>query len=134
MRSLQRWGYLAQILASLCLAIAYFLPFHTTAAGDVRRAGEWGLFFWAIPAIIIIYLITNRWLKAVFCVLASLSGSAALFLLTFLATFKSTPLVGFYIARASIILLILSWLVLCVITFRTAGDRKAKIDEHSPKQ
>jgi hypothetical protein len=49
-----------------------------------------------------------------------------LFLLTFLATFKSTPLIGFNIAKTSIIILVISWLALCVTSLSSARRKQAE--------
>lgn len=46
-----------------------------------------------------------------------------LFLLTILAAFKSAPLIGFHIARRSIIILVVSWLALIVISLSTPKDK-----------
>jgi hypothetical protein len=96
---------------------------YQSANGEIRHADEWGLFFWAIPVIIIIFKTSNRWLKAGLCFLSAIGGLLDLFLITFLATFKSMPLVGFAIARASIIILVMSWFALCVISPLTPGQK-----------
>ena len=122
-KSFERSFNLVQILASLSLGASYFLPLYRSANGQVNRADEWWLFFWCIPVLVIMFLLSNRWLKAAFCVFSILGGGAALFLLTFLATYKSTPLVGFHLARVSIIALVVSWLALGVISLLTPKDK-----------
>jgi hypothetical protein len=107
----------AQTFAAICLGISCFLPFYMSAAGEIRYAkGEWGLFFWVIPVLFIIYKLSNRWLIAVLCFLSAIGGLLDLFVITFLATFKSTPLIGFHIAKISIVILVISWLALCAIS------------------
>jgi len=110
-------------MATAGLAIAFFLPFYRSAAGDVKQADEWLLFFWPVPAIAILHFVSNRWLKAALCWLAIIAGAISLGLLTFLATFKSTPQVGFYLARLSLVVLMTGWLVRSVITLRRSGPK-----------
>jgi hypothetical protein len=118
MQSIERLINYVQPFASIGLGLSYFLPLYQSANAD-----EWGLFFWAIPVIIIIFKTSNRWLKAGLCFLSAIGGLLDLFLITFLATFKSMPLVGFAIARASIIILVMSWFALCVISPLTPGQK-----------
>ena len=117
LRALEKWLNISQAAAALGLFASYFLPFYRSTTGDVSYMDEWGLFAWPIPVVFILYKLSNRWLKALFGGLASLGGGFTLFLLTFAATFKRTPLVGFEIARVAIIILILNWLALIVVAF-----------------
>ena len=120
MRSAEKLIHFAQIAASFGLGAAYFLPLYETRGllGRIHYAGsEWWLYFWAIPVSIIIYKLSNRWLKLIFCVLSSLGGLAAWGMLYFMANFKSTPLSGFFLAQNSIYALIFCWFVICVTTF-----------------
>ena len=115
----------AQTFAAFCLGISCFLPFYLSAVGEVRYAkGEWGLFFWVIPVLFIIHILSNRWLIVVLSFLSAMAGLLDLFLLTFLATFKSTPLIGFTLAKVSIVVLVMSWLILCAISLlRSKGKQ-----------
>jgi hypothetical protein len=79
----------------------------------------WFLFFWAIPAVIVTHILSNRWLKIIFCLFFAIYGLLSLFTFNFLANFKRTPLIGFHIASASIIILIIGWIALIVITLTT---------------
>ena len=74
----------------------------------------------------IIAIISNRWWKAVLCFLSIIVGLLDLVPITFLADFKNTPLVGFYIARTSIIILIVSWLALGVISLFTSKYKQVE--------
>ncbi|RJP55735.1 MAG: hypothetical protein C4557_00965 [Anaerolineaceae bacterium] len=123
MQSIGRLINFAQPFASILLGLSYFLPFYQSANGTVRYADEWGLFFWTIPVLVIIFKVSNRWLKAAVCFLSAIGGLLDLFLLTVLAAFKSTPLIGFHIARMSIIILVVSWLALIVISLSTPKDK-----------
>ena len=124
---IERLVNFAQIFAAICLGISCFLPLYMSAIGEVRYADdEWGLFFWTIPVLVIIHFLSNRWLKAVFCLSSAIGGLFDLFLIAFLATFKSTPLVGFHTAQISIVILVISWLILSATTLRTAKIHKTK--------
>jgi glucan phosphoethanolaminetransferase (alkaline phosphatase superfamily) len=123
MRSIERWTIIAQITAAVGLATAFFLPFYRSAAGDISHADEWLLFFWTVPAIVLLHFVSKRWLKASLCWLAIIAGAITLGMLTFLASFKSTPQVGFYLARASLVILMSGWLVLSVVTLRRTGPK-----------
>jgi hypothetical protein len=123
MRSIERWTYFAQITAVVGLAIAFFLPFYRSAAGNIEHVDEWFLFFWTVPAIVFLHFVSNRWLKAILCGLAIIAGAISLGMLTFLASFKSMPLMGFYLARASLVILMTGWLVLSVITLRRTSPK-----------
>ena len=116
MRSFEKSVNFIQFFASLGLGASFFLPLYKSANGEIRRADEWGLFFWSIPVIAVIFMVSNRWLKAGLYVVSALGGLIDLFLLTFLATYKSTPLTGFNVARASVIVLVVSCLILCAIS------------------
>ncbi len=125
---MERWINFAQIFASIGLGIAYFLPFsQSQGSNEVNYAGdEWFLFFWAIPVVFILYKLSNRWLKAIFCVFSSIGGLIPFVLLTFSATFKRNPLVGFHIAQLSIGILVVCWLILSMITLTKARTPEAK--------
>lgn len=124
---IEKLANFAQIFAAMCLGISYFLPLYTSANGEVSHAdGEWGLFFWIIPALVIIHSYNNRWLKATLCFLSAIGGLLDLFLIYFLANFKSTPLTGFYTAQTSIVILVISWLTLSVTTLKIVKIQRAK--------
>ena len=63
----------------------------------------------------------------------ALGSLPVLFLLYFLVTFKSTPLVGYYVAQMCVIVLVVCWLILIVTTLkaakicRTETETQAKI-------
>jgi hypothetical protein len=118
-------GYI-QIVAAIGLSISCFLPFYQSAVGKIRYVDEWGLFFWAIPVSLLIFKVSVRWLKVALCALSIIGGLLDLFLLTVLATFKSTPLIGFDIAKTSIIILVISWLALCVTSLSSARRKQAE--------
>ncbi len=120
MRSATKWITYIQIAAAIGLGIAYFLPLYQTYGllGKVHYAeNAWILFFWTIPAFVLIHLASNRWLKSALCILAALVAIFDLAIpITFLATYKSTPLIGYHIAKVSIIVLSLGWLALIVVS------------------
>ena len=120
MRSVTRWITYIQIVAAIGLGTAYYLPLYQTYGllGGVHYADNaWILFFWPIPALVLIHLSSNRWVKAIFCILAALVAVFDFAIpITFLATFKSTPLIGYHIAKVSIVVLVLGWLGLFVIS------------------
>jgi hypothetical protein len=116
MRSAKRWLNFIQVIAATGLGASNFLPFYKSAVGEIRYVDEWVLFFWSLPVLVIIFKLSNHWLKAALCLLASIGGLLDLFLITFLATFKSTGFIGYDIAKASILILVMSWLVLGVIS------------------
>ena len=126
MQSVKRWLNYIQILAALALGASYFLPFYKTAVGEIRYVNEWVFFFWPFPVLFILYKISNRWLKAVFYLLAIIGGLFDLFFVTFLATFKSTGFTGYHIAKASIIILVMSWLVLGVVSLFAPKNKQAE--------
>jgi hypothetical protein len=128
MQPMKRWINFAQIFAALCLGISCFLPFYQSQGrNEVHYATEaWFLFFWTLPVIFILYKLSNRWLKAILCVLSSIGGVLALFMLSFLAYFKSDPLIGFQMARISLYILIACWLLLSVMTLWTTKTPRAK--------
>lgn len=115
------------VFASLSLGVSFFLPLYQSANGAIRYADEWGLFFWSIPVLVMIFMLSNRWLKAALYFISAIGGLLDLFLLTFLATFKSTPLTGFNIAKLSLIILIVSWLILCAISLFTSKNIKRSV-------
>ena len=117
-----------QVIAAMSLGLSYFLPFYASAAGKIRYVDQWFLFFWAFPAVFIIYKLSNRWLKAGLCFLSVMGGLLDLFLVTFLATFKSTPLVGFNTAKISIIILVISWFALGVLSLSAPRHKQAETD------
>jgi hypothetical protein len=84
------------------------------------------LFFWPFPVLIILYRISNRWLQAALSLLAIIGGLIDLFMLTFLATYKSTGFTGFNIAKVSLIVLVTGWLVLGVISLFAPGRKQAE--------
>ena len=120
MRSATKWITYIQITAAIGLGSAYFLPLYQTYGllGRVHYAeNAWILFFWPIPAFVLIYLASNRWVKAIFCALAVIVAIFDLAApITFLATFKSTPLIGYHVAKVSIIVLVLGWFSLIVVS------------------
>jgi hypothetical protein len=116
-KSARGWINYIQVIAAIGLGLSYFLPFYKSAVGEIRYVDEWEFFFWPFPVIFILYKISNRWLKAALCLLAFIGGLLDLFFITFLATYKSTGFTGYSIAKASIIILVMSWLVLGVISF-----------------
>ena len=75
------------VFASLSLGTSFFMPLYQSANGKIRHADEWWLFFWSIPVLFIIFMLSNRWLKAALCFLSAIGGLLDLFLLNFLATF-----------------------------------------------
>ena len=120
---------IVQVIASLCLGISYLLPFYGSHGilGKVHYADNaWGLFFWPIPVIGLIYLLAEGMLKAAFCFLSAIGGILDIFLITFLATFKTTPLIGFHTAKTSLGILVISWLILSVSTLRASKIQKAE--------
>lgn len=124
MRPIERLINFAQVFATIGLGIAYFLPFYQSVGFDeAKYVDEWVLFFWTVPALIILYKLSNRWLKAALCFFAAIGGLLDLFFLTFVATFKSTPLIGFTIAKISIGILVLCWLALCIISLSSARQK-----------
>jgi len=129
MQSIEKSINFVQVFASLSLGASFFLPLYQSANGKIRHADEWWLFFWSIPVLLIIFMLSNRWLKAALCFLSAIGGLLDLFLLTFLATFKSTPLIGFDIAKASIIILIIGWLAICAISLLSLKNSKVSITQ-----
>jgi len=125
-RSFARTASYIQIIAAVALGISCFLPFYRSAVGKIRYVDEWELFFWAIPVSFLVFKVSVRWLKVALCILSIVGCLLDLFLLTFLATFKSTPLTGFDVAKTSIIILVASWAVLCVTTLVTPKSDKSK--------
>ncbi len=124
---LERRLNFVQLLAALGLGLSGFLPFYASAMGEVRQAaGKWELFFWTFPVFVILHFTSPRWLKAIGCLFAALGGLLDLGLLTFAATFKSTPLVGYYLAQISLLTLVIGWLILGVILLRTAKIQRTK--------
>ena len=117
MRSAKKWINYTQILAVIGLGVSYFLPISRSQGTDRIHYPEnaWIHFLWAIPTILIIAKITNRWWKTLVCLISILAGALDLFLNLFLATFKMDPLIGSHITRASIIVLAMCWLALIVI-------------------
>jgi hypothetical protein len=127
MRPIERLINFVQIFASIGLGISYFLPlYHSVGFDEVKYADEWVLFFWTIPVLVVIYKLSNRWLKVVLCFLSAIGGLLDLFLITFLATFKSTPLIGFNIAKTSIVILVISWFALCAILLSAPKHKQAE--------
>jgi len=116
MRSVKRWLHYIQIIAAIGLGTSYFLPFYKSAVGEIRYVDEWVLFFWTLPVLFITYKLSNRWLKVALCFLVVIGCLLDLFLITFLATFKSTGFIGYDVAKASILILVMSCLVLGVIS------------------
>ncbi len=131
MRSAKKWiGYI-QVVASLSLGLSYFLPFYLSQAfgtETVKYAGNvWELFFWSIPASLIFLGVSRRWLRIAFSVLSIAGGMLTFTLVTFIGTYKHPPLIGFYVARTSITILILSWFILGMISlFTPQKDKEAK--------
>jgi len=115
-KSAKRWINYIQVIAAIGLGLSCFLPFYKSAVGEIRYVDEWILFFWPFPVLFILYKVSNRWLKAALCLLSIIGGLLDLFFITFLATFKSTGFTGYNIAKASILILVMSWLVLGVIS------------------
>ena len=116
MKSAKKWITYIQVIAAIGLGLSYFQPFYKSAVGEIRYVDEWGFFIWPIPVMLILYKISNRWLKAALCLLAIIGGLLDLFMITFLATYKSTGYTGYTIAKASILILVMSWLLLGVIS------------------
>lgn len=127
MRAAKRWIDYVQIIAAIGLGIAYFLPLSQSFGSDQVSYADnaWILYFWTIPVLFVIFKISNKWLKALLCFLSVLGGLFDLVLITFAGTFKSTPLIGFQIAKASIIVLVVSWLVLCIISVSAPRHQQA---------
>ena len=125
MRSAKKWINYIQVVAAIGLGASYFLPFYKSAAGEIKYVDEWVLFFWPLPVLLIIYKLSNRWLKVAFCLLAIIGGLLDLFLITFLATFKSTGFIGYDTAKASIVILVMTWLVLGVISLFDPRHKQA---------
>lgn len=125
MNSAKRWINYIQVVAAIGLGLSYFLPFYKSAVGEIRYVDEWGFFIWPFPVLYVLYKISNRWLKAALCLLAIIGGLLALFFITFLATYKSTGFTGYNIAKASIIILVISWLVLGVISLFAPRHKQA---------
>jgi quinol-cytochrome oxidoreductase complex cytochrome b subunit len=123
--SAKRWINYIQVVAAIGLGLSYFLPFYKSAVGEIRYVDEWGFFIWPFPILYVLYKISNRWLKAALCLLAIIGGLLALFFITFLATYKSTGFTGYNIAKASIIILVISWLVLGVISLFAPRHKQA---------
>jgi hypothetical protein len=127
MKSSERPILFAQLFASICLGISCFLPFYKSAVGDAEYVnGIWFYFFWVIPVVFIAYILSNRWLRTIFCLFSIIAGLFSLIMYSFMANFKSTPLIGFQIASASIIVLVIGWLVLIVITLAAPKDTPTK--------
>lgn len=118
MRSAKRWIDYLQIIAAIGLGLSYFLPLSQSFGSDKASYADnaWILYFWTIPVLFVIFKIANKWLKALLCFLSALGGLFDLVLITFAGTFKSTPLIGFQIAKLCLIVLVSSWLVLCIIS------------------
>ena len=128
MQIAKKWLNYTQVLAAIGLGISCFLPFYRSATGETRYTNEWGFFFWPIPVLFILYKTSNRWLKAALCLLSIIGGLLDYFMLTFLATYKSTGLIGFDIARFSLVILILSWLALIAVTLFAPRQKTQKTD------
>lgn len=124
MQSVKRWINYIQLIAATGLGLSYFLPFYKSAVGEIRYVDQWVLFFWTLPVLFIIFKLSNRWLKAVLCFLSVIGGLLDLFLITFLATFKSTPLIGFNTAKISIVILVISWFALGVLSLLATKHKK----------
>jgi len=129
MRSAKKWLNYTQIFAVIGLSVSYFLPIsQSQGTGNINYPeNPWMHFLWVIPAIFIISKITNRWWKSLVCLLSILAGVADLYLNMFLAYFKRDPLFGFHLTRASIILLVISWLALIVISLFAPRHKQAEI-------
>ena len=124
MQRIERLINFAQIFASISLGISYFLPFYQSVGFDeVKYADGWMLFFWVLPVLLIISKLSNRWLIAILSFLSAIGGLLDFVLITFLATFKSTPLIGFHIAKTAIVILVISWFALFTISL-SAPKRK----------
>jgi hypothetical protein len=124
MRPIEKLINITQIFAAIGLGISYFLPFYQSVGFDeAKYVDEWLLFFWTIPVLVILYKLSNRWLRAALCFFAAIGGLLDLFLLTFVATFKSAPLIGFDVAKISIAILVLCWLALCIISLSSARQK-----------
>jgi len=123
-----RWLNYTQILAVIGLGVSYFLPIsRSQGTGNINYSeNAWMHFLWVIPAIFIISKITNRWWKALVCLLSILAGVVNLYLNMFLAYFKRDPLIGFHVTRASIIILVISWLALIVISLFAPRHKQTK--------
>ncbi|HET9914952.1 MAG TPA: hypothetical protein VFQ13_23890 [Anaerolineales bacterium] len=117
-----------QISAAAGLGLSYFLPLSQSLGTDeVNYADDaWVFFFWAIPVLFVIFKVSNRWLKAVLCFLSAMGGLLDLIAISFAGTFKRTPLIGFHIAKASIIILVISWFILCAILLATPKHNQAE--------
>ena len=116
MRFIKHWIIVTQILAMIGLGISYFLPFYQSATSKTRYVDEWGLFFWPVVVVILMWWKTKNWMNVFFYLLAIIGGLLDYFLVTFLATYKSTGLVGFDVARISLVLLMFSWFILGVLS------------------
>lgn len=118
MRSTKRWIDYLQIISAIGLGLSYFLPLYRSLGTDEVHYADnaWLLFFWTIPVLFVSFKISNRWLQAILCFLSALGGLFDLILITFAGTFKSTPLIGFQIAKISLMILIISWFGLCAIS------------------
>lgn len=125
MNSAKRWINYIQVVAAIGLGLSYFLPFYKSAVGEIRYIDEWGFFIWPFPVLYVLYKVSNRWLKAALCLLAIIGGLLVLFFIAFLATYKSTGFTGYTIAKASIIILVISWLVLGVISLFAPRHKQA---------
>ena len=125
-KSVKRWINYIQVIAAIGLGLSYFLPFYKSAIGEIRYVNEWELFIWPFPVLFILYKISNRWLKVALCLLAIIGGLFDLFLITFLATYKSTGFTGYNLAKASIIILVLGWLILGMISLFAPRNRRAE--------
>lgn len=119
MRILEKILHIIQILAAVCLGVAFFLPLYETYGllGGINYGhNAILLFFWAVPAAILLAVLPIRWLKVALCVFSSLLGLVDIGMLRFLAFFKASPLSGFFLAQTSLILLIACWLALGIVT------------------
>ena len=128
MRSAKKWIDYIQISAAAGLGLSYFLPLSQSLGTDeVNYADDaWVFFFWAIPVLFVIFKVSNRWLKAVLCFLSAIGGLLGLIAISFAETFKRTPLIGFQIAKASIIVLVISWFILCAISLAAPKHKQAE--------
>ena len=124
---LERWLTYLQYILAITLSIAFFLPLYISQ-GDRELhypdSDSWYFYFWAIPIVLAISNLSNRWLKAVLCLVSIAYGVFSYVLISFDATFKRDPRIGFTLAGGSIIVLGFCWLVLCFIALL-----RPKLDE-----
>jgi hypothetical protein len=125
--SAEKWFGYSQLGAATVLAVSYFLPLYSSRAPDdsIRYAGEaWGLYFWTLPAMLILQPLNHRWLRVAFCISCELGVVGSVLAIVFLATYKRMPLIGFDVAMVSFAVLGAGWLALGLLSLCRSKEER----------